>query len=387
MMRVMEARVRVEEDELASERASQRPQLTFSMRGGEERFSDPDGVELLGETGSAALQGKQLLYDGGNTRNRILEARAKLETSQAALRRTKEEIALETASAYIDVIKYTRLLELAEQSAYLHLDALDKIEEKYTAGAGPKADYLLVKARLAKANATIESRKRLLKSAQAEFYRLTDRFPSRLQEPEFPAWALPESIDQVDLTRNPSVLRAHSELKASYSRRNVAESSFRPTVNFVVEGDTAKSERFETLQEDAMALVTLSYNLFDGGRRRAEIRKANSQLDESQWKLRDTILETETAFAKAWNELTAAEERIHLLREHRDTMETVADAYHQQFELGQRALINLLDVENELSTARSSVEEERLNKLQAVYKLLAAMGELSSTLNYKANPK
>ncbi len=147
-----------------------------------------------------------------------------------------------------------------------------------------------------------------------------------------------------------------------------------------VEGDAAESDRYDKMQEDAMALVTLSYNIFDGGRRRAEIKRANYQVNEADFKLQDTLIETETAFANAWNELTSTNERIYLLQTHRDAMEAVASAYHEQFELGKRPLINLLDVENELSSARASVEEERLNRLQAAYRLLAAMGELTNSI-------
>lgn len=380
-IRVLESRVQIEQNKLSGERAARRPQLSLSMRGGEERFGNDKGFQVYGETGNASLQGKQLLFDGGNTRHRVTEAQANLRTSEESLRKTREDLALELTLTYVNVIKYTRLINLAQQSVYLHQDALDKIEEKFEAGAGPKADVILVRARLAMAKASLESRNRQLKIANNSYLKLTGTYPGNLVEPDFPEWAIPESVDEISFNANPSVRAAHSELQATYSRRKVAESAFRPKLNFVVEGDAAESDRYEDLQEDAMALVTLSYNIFDGGRRRAEINRANSQISEADFKLQDTLLETETAFANAWNELTSTNERIFLLQAHRDAMESVVSAYHEQFELGKRPLINLLDVENELSAARASVEEERLNRLQAAYRLLSSMGELTTSLH------
>ncbi|MBC2605151.1 TolC family protein [Pelagicoccus albus] len=380
-VKALESRVQIESETLNSERSNLRPQLSLNLRGGEERFGNEDGIQVFGETGNAALSGRQLLYDGGNTRHRISEAQANLATSEQTLRKTKEEIALELVTTYTNVLKYTRLIHLAEQSVYLHQDALEKIREKYRAGAGPKADVMLVEARLAMAKASLETRKRQLNTASAKFVKLTGNYPTHLIEPEFPTWAVPESIDEVNLDKNPSIRAAHSELQASYSRRKVAESSFRPKLNFVVEGDVEESNRYEKVQEDAMALITLSYNIFDGGKRRAEINKANSQISEADWKLQGEQIQAETEFANAWNDLLSIDERIFLLRSHRDSMESVVDAYHDQFELGKRPLINLLDVENELSSARASVEEERLNRLQAAYRLLAAMGILSESIN------
>jgi adhesin transport system outer membrane protein len=88
----------------------------------------------------------------------------------------------------------------------------------------------------------------------------------------------------------------------------------------------------------------------------------------------------ENEFTNAWDELITLEDRIVLLNTHRDAMEAVVAAYHEQFELGKRPLINLLDVENELFAARSTVDEERFNRLQAAYRLLASTGDLISVL-------
>lgn len=374
--RIVASRVDAESERLKIERSNFRPQFSMSMRGGEERFADNRGAFVLGETGNASLTARQLLYDGGSTRNRIHEAQANLETSRSSLERVRQDLALDLAITYVNVLKYSRLVEFAEHNVVLHQEALGKIEEKFRAGAGPKADVLLVKGRLAMAKATLESRRRQLKTAQTSYVKLTGSLPSQVIEPQFPDWALPVSPDEVEFTKNPSVRTARSELAASVSRREVAESAYRPKLSFVVEGDVQESDRYETLQEDATALVTLSYNLFDGGRRRAEVSRANAQIAEADWKLKDALLESETAFANAWNELLSIEERIYLLEAHRDSMSAVVDAYHEQFELGKRPLLNLLDVENELFSARSSVEEERLNRLQAAYRILSATGEL-----------
>lgn len=379
-VRAEESRVQIEQDKLRGEKASLRPQFTLSMRGGEERFGNTDGFHVLGETSNATLQGRQHLFDGGNIRNRISEAQANLRTSEASLRKVREDLALEISISYTNVIKYTRLLDFAEQSVYLHQDALGKIREKFEAGAGPKADVTLVQARLAMAKASMEARSRQLKVAQNSFLKLTGTYPSRLIEPEFPSDSIPQSLDEINFQSNPSVRTAQSELQATYSRRKVAESAYRPKLNFIVEGDATKSDRYESLQEDAMAVVTLSYNIFDGGRRRSEISLNNARINEADYKLQDTLIETETAFSNAWTELASTNERILLLQAHRDAMESVVSAYHEQFELGKRPLINLLDVENELSSARASVEEERLNRLQAAYRLLSTIGKLTASL-------
>lgn len=375
-IRIYQSRVLISENRLAIERSARKPQLSLTMRAGEERFANDRGHQVFGETATASLQAKQLIYDGGYTRSKISEARSTLGSSNELLERTRQDLALELAIAYVDAIKYARLTDLATENIELHRDALDKITIKFEAGAGPRADVLLVTGRLAKAQATLESRKRQLQRSHNSFLKLTGHFPGELQQPTFPAQAIPRGYDDVDFVKTPSVRAANFDLEAAISSKRTSASASKPQLNFIVEGDVSESDRYASAQEDALAVISLSYNIFDGGRKRADFSRAESRIQEADWKLKDSIVEVETNFANAWNELVSIEDRIGLLDMHRQAIESVAEAYHEQFELGKRPLINLLDIENELFGARSTVEEERFNRLQAAYRLLSSTGNL-----------
>lgn len=375
-LQALEARVRSDGDRLESEKAARRPRLGLSLRGGGERFASPGGDFSESDSANASLQGQQLLFDGGYARSRIDEALANRSVSEESLHQAAEDLALQLASAYIDVIKYDRLIWLAEANVRAHREALGKIDDKFRAGAGTQADALLAEGRLAMAEAALESRIRQRRAAAATFAKLSGRAPGQLVEPDFPGWALPESYDEVDFSTAPSVRSAQHELRAAVARRRGADSAYRPRLSFVVEGSAAESDRYARRQEDASAMLALSYDFIDGGRRHADANRARSEIVEAEWTLKDAFAQSEAEFADAWIELTAIEERIGLLETHRDAIAAVADAYHQQFEIGQRPLINLLDIENELFSAKSSVEEESLNRYKAAYALLAAKGDL-----------
>jgi len=59
----------------------------------------------------------------------------------------------------------------------------------------------------------------------------------------------------------------------------------------------------------------------------------------------------------------------------------VRDAYIQQFELGQRSLLDLLDVQNELFVSRSTLTTESNTVAFGVYRTLATLGLLLRTLS------
>ena len=58
-----------------------------------------------------------------------------------------------------------------------------------------------------------------------------------------------------------------------------------------------------------------------------------------------------------------------------------ADIYAQQFDLGQRGLLDLLDSENELFLARSNLVTATFTETFAVYRVLAVIGMMLDTLD------
>ena len=50
----------------------------------------------------------------------------------------------------------------------------------------------------------------------------------------------------------------------------------------------------------------------------------------------------------AWNNITSLNQRMPFLRDHEVATAKVRDAYRQQFQIGQRTLLDLLNTENEL---------------------------------------
>ena len=370
------ASVGIRQKEIETIRSEQRPQFGLSLRGGEERFRRGTSDFALAKMGAFSLEASQLLYDGGSTKNRIAEARANRLRGEIDLEMTRQDLALELSQNFVDILKYRSLIGFAEESVRIHQTALDKTSDKFKAGAGPKADVELVTARLAMAQATLEARHRQLARATTLYQKFTGDFPGELIEPEFPEWALPISVDEVDLARNPLVQSARARMDANQARLRVAKSSFSPQFNLFLQGDSVDSARTLDRTEDASAIVVMAYDIFGGGRRRAELQKTQLILDQSGYDLEDTEAEVRARFLNAWNDFVIAEERLYQLQSYRDSMTSVVSAYQLQFELGQRALINVLDVENELFSARSSVEEERYNQLQAAYRTLSAMGSL-----------
>ena len=75
-----------------------------------------------------------------------------------------------------------------------------------------------------------------------------------------------------------------------------------------------------------------------------------------------------------WNELITAQSRLPQLESRVLSASQVVSAYRQQFELGQRTLLDVLDVENELFQSRVRLVEGEYEILFAHFLILETLG-------------
>jgi outer membrane protein, adhesin transport system len=76
-----------------------------------------------------------------------------------------------------------------------------------------------------------------------------------------------------------------------------------------------------------------------------------------------------------------ARARLEALRAAVAAQRATRDIYAQQFDLGQRGLLDLLDAENELFLARSNLVTATFTETFAVYRVLAVIGTMLDTLD------
>jgi len=75
--------------------------------------------------------------------------------------------------------------------------------------------------------------------------------------------------------------------------------------------------------------------------------------------------------------------RLGYLKAHLESTEDVVKSYKEQFKLGKRSLLDVLDSENELFNARASLVSTQYAELFSLFKLLESFGRLLDTLGIK----
>jgi adhesin transport system outer membrane protein len=259
----------------------------------------------------------------------------------------------------------------------------EQIKMRSDSGVGRRADLEQAQARLALAQANLASADANLREANIQFQRVVGEMPRDVARPGNPD-GVPVSEDDalsVAVNNHPLLNSAAADIDAAKAQTRAAESLLRPRVD--LEMGTSWNDNLDGVRyknNDAYAMLRLKYNLYNGGTDKARVAERRIQEMEASEIMNRTRREVEESTRLSWNSLLTSTDRLPKLKAHADATEQTRDAYSKQFSIGQRTLLDLLDSENELYTARQNFIDGQFVEMFARYRLLADMGKLVESL-------
>ena len=344
----------------------------------------PEETASLSNQG-AALTLTQMLWDGLSTRSEVQRLGHASQTRYFELLDSTEQTALEAAKAYYDVLRYRQLVSLAENNYVQHKHVYDQITSRVKAGVGRGVDLEQAAARLALAESNLTTENSNLHDVSARYLRVVgETAPATL-----PAFAplggkLPASSKEASDTaanRSPAVQAAIENLRAVRAQADGRSSAFQPTVEARVRGGTGHNfDGVQSQRKDVTGELTLNWNLFNGGSDRARVRQYADLVNQAA-DLRDKACrDSRQTAAIAYNDTLKLVDQIKALERNTLAIQKARDAYRQQFDIGQRSLLDLLNSENELYTARRSLANAQYDQALAQARAHAAAQTLTQVL-------
>jgi adhesin transport system outer membrane protein len=328
----------------------------------------------------AELRLRQMLFDGFNTPNEVARTKAVVNSRAYFTLGTAESLALRTVEVYLDVLKRREMVTLARNNLLAHERIHDQIGLRSQRGVGSTADLDQAEARLALAKNNLYTEEVNLADAEASFFSAVGIPADELVAPpsikaEMPADLL--AARQGVMDTNPLLKSAQADVQAAESQYESAKAPFYPrfdaelatTADDNVQGDEGHYNTWR-------AGVVMNYNLFNGMRDKARLQAAAHQINQSMDIRNNALRVLNENLSLAWNAMENARKQTPEARAYADYTARVREAYQQQFGLGQRTLLDLLDSENELFTANRRYVEVRYTEEFSMYRVLSAMGDL-----------
>lgn len=355
---------------------------------------DSKGVAELNR-GEFGVSLKQMLFDGFYTSSEVDRYSFEASADQWALLAAAEDMALDVSKVYLNYLRTDQVLKLAEKNLNSHKDIYDQIKQRTDSGLGSIADLSQITGRLARANANVISARNNLLDAKAQYIRIVESAPADLILPVPDAEMLPKDLSSgiIEAQENHPILKsAANDIRAAENERSSVQSNYYPQVSLELNGnwnnDTGGEDGFSKIasqnvggySNDLMAMVRVKYNLFSGGKDLAREKETAYKLGEAKEIRQRAQREVVEGVNLAWNAFEMLAPQKQYIRDHVVAAKDTQTAYAQQFNLGQRSLLDLLDTENELFEARKDYLQAEYDEIIAKYRVLNSTGRLLDSL-------
>lgn len=364
------------------------PRVDITASVGREHLSQPNLPDSNFNRQSTSATLTQLLFDGFATRNEVRRQGYNKLVRYFELLDASETAALDASRAYYDVLRFRKLIKLAEDNYAQHKVLFDLMEQRAKVGVGRRVDLEQAGGRLALAESNLLTEISNLHDVSARYQRIVGELPpADMSDPDLlqKGVAASESGAVEEAIRlSPSIAAAIENIRAAQSALDGRNSAFSPRLDFRARQDLDRN-RDGVLgnRSDSVLEVVLNYNLFRGGSDSALKRQAAENLNASK-DLRDRACrDVRQTLSIAYNDTRRIAEQLRYLNAHQLAAEKARDAYRKQFDIGQRTLLDLLDTENELFQARRAYVNGQHDHGIAFARTHAAVGSLLQALNLR----
>ncbi|MGE5769985.1 MAG: TolC family outer membrane protein, partial [Betaproteobacteria bacterium] len=375
-------------EEVGVARGGYFPRVDLTAGLGRESLDEPwsTGYKEYSRNGYL-LSLNQMVFDGFATRNEVKRlGKAQLVRYYELLEIT-ETVALEAARAYLDVLRYRFLVDLAEDNYVQHRATFEQLLRRTQSGVGRRVDLEQAASRLALAEVNLTTETANLHDVTARYQRLVNGQPPKVTyAPALISRAFPSSqktaLEKL-LTSNPTLLAASENIEVAEYDVAVRRAAYVPRLDLRARTDNVNNYQGLGDRANNVAELVVTYNLFNGGsdvaRERQYLERRNMAVDMREKACRDT----RQTLAIAYNDVTRLREQVSFLNIQVGLIEKTRDAYRDQFNVGQRTLLDLLDTENELLSARRSAINADMDLSVAYLRTYAGMGTLLEFLELK----
>ena len=326
----------------------------------------------------------QLIYDSGGREAEIRRQAARSDAAAARVQERSEFVALNVARTYIDYLLQQRLVAIAQDNVTFHERLAGDLREGVAKGSISIADQQQAEERLQAARARVTEAQEDLDTAAITFRTLTGIPIETVSMPPDLSPCMPATLEEAEAAareNNPRVREAIADLATAREEINAAKAELGP--KFSLEGRARGGhdiDGFEGRTTDLQALAVMRWTLFNGGTKEANVREQQQRANEVHGRLFERTRAAEEDVRSAWSRLQNQTALASELESQGRISDDLLLSYCEQFNIGRRSLLDVLDAQNSRYNVQQQAETARLARLYAQYRVLASENRLIQCL-------
>src|SRR4051812_2442921 len=380
------ARQRATDENVPQALSGYRPQIVASLSAGLQAVRNllPDNTIQTAtlKPWTIGITVTQTLFNGFKTANSVRVAELQVQSGREALRNVGQGVLLDAVTAYTNVLANQSLVEAQRANVTFLRETQGIVQKRLNAGDVTPTDTSQAEARLNRGLSDLNAAEVNLAISQATYTQVIGNPPARLIPPEPVDRYLPRSRDDATalaFRNHPAVLAAGFDVDVASTSIRVAESSLLPQAT--LQGSVSRSRdsdptlgTFATDQASVLAQVTAP--IYDGGTAASQTRQAKEVAAQSRLVLDQVRNQARTAAIGAWIAHEGAKVAVSASESEVRAAGVALQGVQKEAQGGQRTTVDVLNSQQELTSAKARLIGAQRDRVIASYTLLSAIGRL-----------
>ncbi len=333
-------------------------------------------------TGGAGAIASYTLYDFGRIRNNIDAKQSQASAMQAAIVLAREAATYDTVNAYLQLVKYERLIHIYEKHIVDLNDLVGKLSDIVAVFEGRASELTQAKTRLGQSREALNGLKAKKREFQLALMRQigSNEMISITGDdlPEFPIDTPAKLLDLAN-QQHPKMVAAKAEAASAEALIAQAQAAREPQVDVQL----AKQAGRNALNQSYPLQLYLSakWAVFQGFGDKAGEQALIERSAAAKERVAQLQIELDFNVKSAWADYEAQATRVNDMRDLvRGTDQVRQDYFIQWRDLGKRTLLDVLTAEGEFLNTQLSLASSEVDQVLALARMRYEAGTLKEWL-------
>lgn len=338
-----------------------------------------------------SISATQMLYDFGKIKSAVTVEQAKLMRDQAQLLLEIDDISYQVANAIVNIKRYEELVKIADQQ----ISGIGRIAEiarlRAQAGISSQADPIQAQSNLEAAQST-----KVVQEAQLHQYQQKLRtllgYDVSSTNVNMPSFLVEKAglYDEIDFKNVSKMIAAQTAVQIAKFQKQQTKLNAYPTLNIKGSLSQAVNGRNPNNNEDDgfynSIMLEASSTFFQGGAISARNRAASYAEEAAKAQVSTVYLDVLDQTRLIQTEVESKQKQMVVLAQRRETTKRTKELYQEQYKLGTRTVVDLLNAEQAIHGAAQEIEAARYDIYAALIRYIEITGRSRAVYQLNNTP-
>ncbi len=336
--------------------------------------------------GEGRVSLRQMVFDGLETKNRVVAAEARIESSNYNLLNIEDSLILRVSQIYVDILRLSNSLKILEEQKESIRDYEDRITDMVSENLSDEVELQQARDVSMLIDGVISEYKGQFASALAAYHEsVGEKFSGNLK-------FMPKTLDRfiikdiatsVDIAKQQHPLLQSSRMDSKAARHDMKAEHGKLYPDISSEVSYSKNDKKDVVggeTKDARIGVNMNWSFSIGGGDVSSVRQKRYEHYKATAVYKTLEGEIERDIHRSYATYNTIKSNVELSKDRVGLNEKLLDAYNNKFQGGLISLLSLMRAESQLFNARLAYEENKYYMLSSQYDLLASVGQLKNVL-------